>query len=482
MPPRSSKRSVLPGDNVKGKTTPRLFTPPLRPLTRKTSLGYEVADFAEMIGEPFLPWQKWTVVHALELLPGGGLRFRTVLILVARQNGKSSLKRTVSLWRMYIDGAKLILGTAQDVKQAREQWSYALDTVRGCPDLAAELVQVRNVNGDEWFRISSGGRYMITASNDKAGRGLSVDELNIDELRTQSDWRAWAALSKTTMARTRAQTWCMSNMGGDDAVVLNQLRNVAVAGGDPSLFIAEWSAPDGCELDDWGAIAQANPGLGITVPAAAIRTAMVTDSPEVYRAEVLCQKVDQLNTAVDGPAWKAGTDAAGSLDSLRDRVACCFDIAPDGLHATLCAAAELGTGQVRVEVVQAWKSTEQARDELPELLAKIKPVAVAWYPTGPGAAFAPMLRPRGDSVELTGNKACEACQGLADLVHAGKILHPGDPLLDSHVLGASKKPSADGWRFTRKHGHADAAYAAAGAVLAALTAKPKSMPRIRMLA
>ena len=41
-----------------GKTEPRLWTPPQRTLTRRTSLGYEVADFASLIGEPLLPWQR----------------------------------------------------------------------------------------------------------------------------------------------------------------------------------------------------------------------------------------------------------------------------------------------------------------------------------------------------------------------------------------------------------------------------------------
>src|SRR5712692_5944945 len=54
---------------IMGRTEPRLWTKPLRPLTRKTSKGYEVIDFAEMIGEPLLPWEQWAAVHALELLP-----------------------------------------------------------------------------------------------------------------------------------------------------------------------------------------------------------------------------------------------------------------------------------------------------------------------------------------------------------------------------------------------------------------------------
>lgn len=479
-----------PSAKLVGRTEPRLFTPPLRPLTRETTRGFEIIDFAEMIGEPLLPWQQWLVKHALELLPDGRFRFRVVVVLVARQNGKSSLKRIVSLWRLYIDGARMILGVAQDVSLAREQWNMCLQTIHASPDLAAEFDKVRNVNGDEWFRLANGARYKIGASNRRAGRGLSVDELNIDELREQRDWDAWSALSKTTMARENGQTWAMSNAGDDESVVLNQLRDAALAERDESLFLAEWSGPDGCELDDWDAIAQANPALGYLIHQSSIDSARGTDPPNVYRTEVLCQKVELLDGAIDPIAWKACADPAGSMPK-QGRIAG-FDVAPDGLHATLSTAVLLPDGRVRVSVVKAWKTVEDARAGLTAALDALKPDVVVWYPAGPGAAFAPILRPKDlktidgrkvyqgrEYIELTGLKVSEACQGLADLAKARTITHPDDPLLNAHAIGAQKLPSGDGWRFIRKGvGHCDAAYAAAGAAHIALT-RPVTRPRIR---
>jgi phage terminase large subunit-like protein len=441
-----------------------------------------------MTGEPLKPWQRWAAIHALETVPGGDFRFRVVIILVARQNGKSHLKRTITLWRMFIDDARLVLGVAQDVSLAREQWQMAIDTINGTPDLRPELEQVRRVNGDEQFRLTSGSRYKIAASNRSAGRGLSIDELNIDELREQRNWDAWSALSKTTMARRNSQIWAMSNAGDDESVVLNQLRDAALSGRDPSIGLFEWSAEDGCELDDPKAWQQANPALGQGVSEAAIRSAMATDPPNVFRTEVLCQRVDQLDGAIDLAAWKACADPAGTMEGLRERVILCFDVAPDGQHATLSAAAQLDDGRARTEIVRAWKTTDAARAELPELLERIKPQAVAWYPTGPAAAFAPMFRPdprmhsRIQYVELTGMKVAEACQGLADLAVARKVVHNADPLLDSHVSAAQKMPAGDGWRFTRKgEGHVDAVYAAAGAVYVALVTPVVQRARIRML-
>lgn len=467
---------------ITGRTEARIFTAPMRPLNRKTSRGYEVIDFAEMIGEPLLPWQKFAAIHALELLPDGSYRFRIVLIVVARQNGKSQLKRTVSLWRMYMDGAKRILGIAQDVSLARDQWNLCQDTIHACPELEAEFEKVRNVNGDEKF-FAAGAIYAIKAANRRAGRGGSNDEVNIDELREQRDWESWAAVSKTTMAKANGQIWCMSNAGDDESVVLNQLRDSAVKGLDPSICLLEWSAPDNCELDDESAWAQANPGLGYTVSAAAIRSSMGTDPPAVFRTEVLCQRVDQLDGAIDLAAWKSCADPSGNMDSLRDRIAVCFDVSPDGQHATLAAAGVLDDGRVRTELVASWKTTDEARFELPGLLEKLHPVTVAWFPVGPAAALAPLLRKQRGSTELSGTKVAEACQGLADLVSGRKILHPSQAALDAHIGSAQKLPSGDGWRFTRRGGvgHVDSAYAVAGAVYAASTQAPAKKAGIRVM-
>jgi hypothetical protein len=390
-----------------------------------------------------------------------------------------------------------------------------------CPDLQAEWGGERNVNGDEMFWLQDDSlppnaprelhpRYVIRATNRKAGRGLSIDELNIDELREQHDWKAWSAVSKTVMARPMAQIWVMSNAGDDDSVVLNQLRDAAgVKTGpdgvstlgearDPTIGIFEWSAPDGCELDDIDAIAQANPGLGHIIDISAIDSARGTDPPNVYRTEVLCQKVDQLDGAVDPVGWKACADPAGKMP--KTGLVACFDMAPDGAHCTLTAAVLLPDGRVRVAVVQAWKSADAARKgELQAALDTLKPAVVAWFPSGPAAAFAPILRPKNlkpikvgditrkmykgvEYVELTGLQVSEACQGLADVVRARGIAHPDDPLINAHVIGATRLLSGDGWRFVRRGvGHCDAAYSVAGSAHVALTRPAQSRPRIRSI-
>ena len=84
-----------------GKTTPRLYTPPLRELTEDTSLGYACIDYArDVLKKNLYPWQEWALIHAFEITGelGGDwmFRFRTVLFLISRQNGKTVLSEVIA--------------------------------------------------------------------------------------------------------------------------------------------------------------------------------------------------------------------------------------------------------------------------------------------------------------------------------------------------------------------------------------------------
>lgn len=438
-------------------------------MTRQTSRGYEVIDFArDLLGEPLLAWQEEAVIRGLELDRSGGYRYRTILIIAARQNGKSHLSKVLALWRLYVDGARLVLGAAQDLSIAAEVLKAVNETIDQVPELAAEKLIYRQGNGKEALELTTGGRYLIKASTRQAARGLSVDHLTMDEIREQRSWDAWSALSKTITARVHGQIWAISNAGDDQSVVLNALRDAALAGTDPSLCLLEWSAPENCALDDREAWAAANPALGVTISEQAIASSLATDPPAVFRTEVLSQRVDSLDGAIDSGAWKACEDTSMTLDLATERPILCADVAPDGAHVSLVAAVEKD-GVMRVGVVQAWSSTEEARRELPALRDELSPQAGAWLPNGPAAALAPLFRAWG-WVEVKGAQVPEACQGFADLVRARRVIHNGDKLLTAHVIGASKLYSGDGWRFTRNGaGHCDAAYSAAGAVHTALT-------------
>lgn len=488
-----------------GRIEPRLFTPPLRELTPETSYGFAVIAFArDVLGEPLDPWQEWLVIRAGELLPDGRPRFRQVLIIVARQNGKTHLLKVLSLFWLFVEQWPLILGMSTSLETAKDSWSRAVETATSNKLLSTFLEKnaVLRGNNDVHFKTSEGCKYRIAAANSKGGRGMSIDRLIIDELREHAKWDAINAAVPAMNARPFAQAFFITSMGDDSSVVLDSLRESALdflktGDGDYRLGIFEWSAPDGMDVLNKEAWVYANPNLGYRIEVGVIeglakRAAKQLGEVEAgFRTEYLCQRVRALDAAVNPALW-AECFIPGDLLAERGRIVLFIDVSPDQQHASLVAAAVMADGRVRVEVVQSWEGpgcTRKLRNELPGWIEKIRPKVIGWMPNGPAASLAADLAdrkgkldwpPRGVTVSEIREEVSAVCMALAELVQTKQVVHSNQPLLNTHVTGASKLWNGDRWRFSRKgEGHCDAAYAAAGAIhLARTLPTPVGKPRL----
>lgn len=482
---------------VLGSTKPRYWTRPLRKLTRKTSYGYAVIDFArDVLNFPLDPWQEWLVIHAGELLKDGRPRFRQVLTLVARQNGKTALLVVLTLYWLFEEQRKLVLGTSTKLDYAKESWLKAVEMAEDTPALAEHIGAIRLAMGGESLETEWGGRYKIAASNRRGGRSLTIERLVIDEFREQDSWDAWNAAVPATNAVPDAQIFVISNMGDDRSVPLNALREQALSGLDDRLGLFEWSSPDGASATDIAALSMANPNLGRRISVDAIMGDAVRaeqaggEQLATFLTEIHCRRVSLLNPAIDADAWSECL-SPGGLDDIRDRVALCLDVSMDELHATLYAAA-VDDARVRVDVVEAWEgqtAVGELQEALPDLVARVKPAVIGWFPSGPAAVVAAAMEkrpgwpPSGVKLDPIRGEVTAVCMGFSEQVRSKVIAHSGDPLLDAHVRAAEKLYQGDGWRFTRKGAqHVDAAYAAAGAVHLARTLPPPRKPRSTVLA
>jgi hypothetical protein len=502
-------------ETILGSTLPRLWTPPLvagEPgpcgcgcaLTPSTSYGFDVDDFArDVLDQPLDPWQRWLVIHAGELLPDGRPRFRQLLVLVSRQQGKTHLGKVLTLFWLFVERQKLVLGTSTNRDTAKESWRAAVDVALSNEYLSAELAAngVRASNGEETLATAAGCRYRIAASNRRGGRGMTINRLILDELREHRDFTAWDAAVPATNAVPDAQVWAISNQGDEGAVVLDALRLPAIeyietGKGDQRLGLFEWSAPEEADPTDPAALAAANPNYGRRTDPDALRGAALRakaaggEELASFRTEILCQRVHLLSPAIDPDAWiAAGTDSPVDLAEHRQRVALCVDVSLDGTHATLAAAAQLEDERVHVEIVAAWSGpdcTRSLRAELPALVEKVRPRAFGWFPAGPAAAVAADLAerkgnrawpPRRVRVEEIRSDVAAVCMGFAEHVISSQIVHPRDNMLTAHVNAAQRLRRGDAWIFTRQEaGAIDGAYAAAGAVHLARTLPPPPPP------
>jgi hypothetical protein len=483
--------------DVEGVVEPRVFTKSRRKLTRRTSLGFEVIEFAEMLGIPLLKWQKWVLIHALELNEDGTLRFKYIVLLVARQNGKTTLLAVLILWYMYVQKVNLILGTAQNLQQAEEAWEKVAEYIYGNEWLRKELVKHNKVNGAKFLQLKDKQRYIIAAATRKSSRGKSAGVVIMDEAREQTNYDAYGALTKTTMAKKEFQIWIPSNAGDVKSVVLQDLKDKGRAYAanpededtDLSFGYFEYAALDAnlqnLPIEDEEGHYFANPSCPELMPYQNIISAMKTDPPETFRAEVLCQWVQLLEIVIDPQIWESCGDPQGSLDNYRRKLAVCIDVSPDQKHVSAYVAAETGGGMVRVEPLWAsdesrpGTATEQAQEQLPAILARVRPRKVVWFPGGPASALGTFLRGKAikNIEEIKEVQALDACAEFVVMVHARKIRHNSDPLLNNHVLAAEKFPVGDRFKFSRRGaGQVDALYAAAGAVFACRNLGPVVEP------
>jgi hypothetical protein len=458
----SSVRSRAASPKVLGSETPRLFTPPLRKLTPKTSLGFALIEFAsEVLELELLPWQKWLAIHALELLPDGTFRFRTVCLLVARQNGKSTFLQVLALFFLYVRGVALVIGTAQNLDIAEEVWQGAVDIAQDVPDLAAEIEHVSMVNGKKALILEGKKRYKVQAANRRGGRGLSGDLVLLDELREHQNWEAWGAVTKTTLARVLAQIWAASNAGDASSVVLASLRSRAIGvlegergqDDDDSLGLFEWSAPDGCELNDPQAIRQANPSLGHTITLRAILSALATDPESVYRTECLCQWVDRLVPAViDAQVWSSLEAEVPRGDS----VTFALEI-PNGRQSAAIGVAWQGAAGPHVEVAQVRAGTAWVVDWLARNSVEFNGYTVVLDGGTEASSLQAAIEDAGLTVlKINGPERAQACAALYDAATQGGLTHDGDLELADAVGSAVWKDIGDGARaFSRRQSSGD---------------------------
>lgn len=359
---------------ITGHVEPRIYTPPLRELTPETSAGFSVIMFAEQVlGLSLLEWQKWLLIHALELSPSGGFRFRTILALIARQNGKSFVLRLVVLWAMYVRQVALVLGTAQNLGIAEALWEEAVDMVEGSDPLAASIIKVHRQNGGKRLIVDAGGvesEYRVSSASRQGGRGLTGDIIILDELREHHSFDAWSAITKTTLTKPDGQVWCISNAGDGASVVLSYLRDMGhLLVGDPdgrlkdaspvaddereqtSLGIFEWSAPPDADPADPETWAWANPSLGHLIDEKTLREQQLTDPPEVFLTECLCQWVVSLSAhPFPGDSWERAL-APDSFIAPGADVSFGVDVSEDRRHASIAACGQRPDGDFHVELV-----------------------------------------------------------------------------------------------------------------------------------
>ncbi|WP_230670739.1 terminase large subunit [Rathayibacter sp. Leaf248] len=437
------------GKPVLGHEIPRVFTPPRRKLTPQTSAGFAAIKFAEYLHDqvvgtkdeelvpPLLPWERWFLIHALELNPNGSYRFKLLLLWVARQNGKTFVAAIMILFRMFMDGDAQVLGVAQKLATAKKPWKQAKKIIAAVPRLKQEFARESGTNGELWFELTGEQSYWVDSA-DNGGRGLTFDFVFIDEILKHKTFSSWSALSKTTNARRRAQILAAGNTGALDAVVQRHLHKQAmdaIEAGDASTSIGLfwWSPPDGAPADDPATWAYGNPSLGYTIEADTLAGDYSTDPAPVFLAEVMNRFPDDSS---GGPfhigTWARQRDPLSKRASPETPVYLCIEVSHNLEWTHIAFAAERDDGDAHVGVMKSRPGTDWLVPWLTSPDRKFPIGGITLQSRGaPASSLIPELEAAGfELTEWQGPDLGIGTGMLLNAVHNCKAWHRDQPVLD----------------------------------------------------
>ncbi|MBR2389708.1 MAG: hypothetical protein IKA94_02825 [Mogibacterium sp.] len=366
---------------MKGKTEPRIWTAPMRELTAETSLGFAAIEYAKTIlCMELYPWQEWALIHILEIV--GDLehewrfRYRTVVIMVSRQNGKTEISKVIASFFLNVLCVEAVFGTSLSMDKAEEVWEAVILEQETHKALASEIQTVARRNGGKKLVLTGLRTYKVGAPTRRAGRGDANDLVMLDEVREHRDWETWSAAVASTNAKPNGLVMCFSNAGDPDSIVLRQLRSQALEkingtkakdfGGDvdsDSLGWFEWSSPDNAETDDMEALAQANPALGYgRLTERALLSNRETFPENKFRSECMCQQVETIlpEPFPDG-AWLGGVDENSFIREDSD-LYFGIDMSQDRKWTVISVCGMREDGNYHTEIVERRIGTEWAID------------------------------------------------------------------------------------------------------------------------
>ena len=366
---------------MKGNTEARIYTPPKRKLSPSTSLGYAMCEYAKaVLNMDLYPWQAWALKHMFEIegsLKGDwNFRFRTIVLMVSRQNGKTALSKVIASFFLNVLGVENIFGTSLSLDKAEEVWEAVVADQESHPELARDIDRVSRTNGNKRIVLTGLRTYKVGAPTRRAGRGDANDLVILDELREQRDWETWSAAAASTNAKPNGVILCFSNAGDPDSVVLRQMRSSAIAringtqaddlGGDvddATLGLFEWSAPADADTDDIKALAQANPALGYGKVTERGLMANRATYPEMkFRSEFMCQQVETIlpQPFPDG-SWNACEDLSSCI-APESEIFYGIDMSQSRSWTSISACGLRSDGNYHIEVVTKRPGTEWAID------------------------------------------------------------------------------------------------------------------------
>lgn len=440
-------------DVLRGAQLPRLANTP----QGVRSDGPDATELAAIAGLVLDPWQSYAMDAFLQIDANGDWVTRDGVLVVPRQNGKGALLEAWALHRLFLKGSAGVLHTAHHAGTASDAFKKMRLRIERSEWLTARLAKdrsdgIRTANGEWGFTFNTGQQLLYKTRTTGAARGLTVDDLIIDEVQHLTDLEL-DALSSIVSTKRYGQTIMTGSApvpGGSDV-----LRRLIVAGraGDPTLTYLEWSVDEqgwgSFDLDDPRLWAQANPAYGIRLFDPAFKSDRMKQSEEGFAREHLGIVEAEASGVFPSGSWDSLLDDTSSIDGSATYA---LAVADDRSWAAVGAAGSNRQGLTHVEVGSYRQQTGWVVGFLADLASRRKIRVAVRHGSQAGSLIPALEAARVPVMTVSQSEYAQACGDFFDsVVDRRDVRHLGQPALEIAVHSARTRRSADAMTWDQRN-------------------------------
>lgn len=382
-------------------------------------------------------WQEWLIKQILQRV-NGKYRFRSYVVSMGRQNGKSTIAVALSLWFMLIRGDANVFCLASNRDQAGIVYQRFLQAIINNPHLKKRFFKTSETRG---LATHTGGVFKSMPSKGAALQGHALSGVIADELHIMNE-DVWDSVVIGAGQQSDSIVVGITTAGSSDSSLLLRLyehgKNQA-----PGMGFALWEAPEGSDIDDLEALKAANPALacGRMDSDQVIDEVRSLPKSDAIRYR-LNRFIDQDNAWLDIDQWV--TLPRIDIDT-RSNVVLCVDRSPDWSGATMTAS-WVHQDQIHTDVVFSFVDTnyEKLLGATKMALEQINYSSVCMDSYSLGDLATVLEQSAHNVKKLTKKDAINAQSMVRKAILDKKLHQPYNEILTSQMRRAAVKEVADG--------------------------------------
>lgn len=444
----------------------------------------DISDLAKAYGLVLDPWQENVLEAAMGERADGTWAAKHVGLSCPRQNGKGSILEALELAALLLFEERMIIHSAHEVRTAQQGFRRILSYFENYDDLGKKISSVGRAVAREYIRLKNGQELKFVSRSKTAIRGFTADRLLLDEAQILDD-ETWEAILYTVSARPNHQIWLLGTppLSIEDGVVFDRFRNRGLEAKDQRMAWCEYSAPDGCNLDDPQAWAAANPGLGLgRITYDNILSERGAASDEGFARE----RLGMWSSAGTQRVISAETWDRLAEPNLRDNggeVSIAIDVSPDRSTASIASAGWTVDGFPYVDVVETRRGEPDWGIQMfVDMCSRHEVRAVVIDRISAANSLIDPLEQQGIAVTATtATQMAKAFGNFYDTVMDAKMRHLAQTPLNLALAIARKRQIGDGgFGWSRKDSESDITPLVASTLaLWGLTSSEVNMPKRR---